>query len=157
MGSLKTLVYRMVRRDSGFHRPHHVVGLGEIGTAVLGVGLGCCLCHPRPLPWRGRLVDAHSARGRLWLGMRFSLRSVREAVNTLYRTQVGGDILALTFWAVPARLRRERHHRCLDASCDATLFAALGLLMLLRLRRSDLAWIAATGLALAIPMLGGFT
>jgi putative membrane protein len=141
-------------------------GLGEIGTAVLSVGWGMLfvvLTRVATVSVAGAgwwmLIPA---RGRLWLGTAIFLRFVREAVNTLLPlTQVGGDIVGarlLTFWAVPGALAAASV--IIDVLMQAAtllLFAALGLLMLVALGGDrTLAWIAATGLALAIPMLGGF-
>jgi putative membrane protein len=90
------------------------------------------------------------------------IRFIREAVNSLVPlTQVGGDIVGarlLTFWAVPGSLAAASV--VIDVLIQAAtlfLFTALGLAMLIALGADEtVVWIAATGLALAIPMLGGF-
>jgi putative membrane protein len=102
------------------------------------------------------------ARERLWLRAAVLLRFVREAVNALLPlTQVGGDIIAgrlLRFWAVPGPLAAAS--LVIDVLLQAAtqfLFATLGLVMLVALRPDiKVAVTAATGLALAIPLLGGF-
>ena len=87
---------------------------------------------------------------------------IREGVNTLLPlTQVGGDVVGArlsTFWAVPSPLAAASI--IIDVLMQAVtqfLFAALGLVMLVALAGdTTVTWIAATGLALAMPMLGGF-
>jgi putative membrane protein len=100
--------------------------------------------------------------GRFKLQAALLLRFIREAVNTLLPlTQVGGDVVAArlsTFWAVPSPLAAASI--IIDVLMQAVtqfLIAALGLVMLVALAGdTTVAWIAATGLALTIPMLGGF-
>src|SRR5262249_44220023 len=83
-------------------------------------------------------------------------------VNTLLPlTQVGGDIVGarlLTFWAVPGPLAAASV--IIDVLMQAAtlfLFAAVGLVALVALGANQTStWIAAAGLGLAIPLLGGF-
>jgi putative membrane protein len=141
-------------------------GLGEISSAVLSVGWGMLFI----VLIRVATVSVAGAgwwvlfptRRRLSLGSAIFFRFVREAVNTLLPlTQVGGDIVGarlLTFWAVPGPLAVASV--IIDVLMQAAtlfLFAAVGLVVLVALGADQTpTWIAATGLGLAIPMLGGF-
>ncbi len=90
------------------------------------------------------------------------LRFIREAINTLLPlTQVGGDIISarlLTFWAVPGALGAASI--IVDVLMQAAtqfLFAALGIMALIALGTdATVAGAAATSLAVALPLLGGF-
>lgn len=101
-------------------------------------------------------------RERLQLRAAVLLRFIREAVNALLPlTQIGGDIIGarlLTFWAVPGPLAAASV--IIDVLMQAVtqlLFAALGLVTLIALGADKTAaGMLATGLALAVPMLGGF-
>jgi putative membrane protein len=140
-------------------------GLGEIGSAVLSVGWGMLfvvLTRVATVSVAGVGWWLLFQRGRLWLGLAIFIRFIREAVNALLPlTQVGGDIVGarlLTFWAVPGSLAAASI--IVDVLMQAAtllLFASLGLMMLVA-HGADvtLAWIAATGLGLAIAMLSGF-
>ncbi len=117
-------------------------------TTVCIAGAGWWLLFPvsRPLRLRATLL----------------LRFVREGVNTLLPlTQVGGDIIGarlLTFWAVPGPLGAASI--IIDVLMQAAtqfLFAALGIAMLIALGSdATIAGVAASSLAVAAPMLGGF-
>jgi putative membrane protein len=141
-------------------------GYREVGSALISVGWGLLFVvltriatvavagagwwtlFPAPAP-----VSLRTAVG---------IRFIREAVNSLLPfTQVAGDFIGarlLTFWAVPGPLAAASI--IIDVLVQAAtlfLFTALGLAMLIALGADDtVVWIAATGLALAIPMLGGF-
>ncbi len=141
-------------------------GIDAVGNAVASVGWGV----PFVVLTRAATVSVAGvgwwllfpARGRLRPRAAVLLRFVREAVNAvLPLTQVGGDIIGarlLTFWAVPGPLAAASI--IIDVLIQAAtqfLFAALGLAMLVALGADlTVAGIAATGLALAVPMLGGF-
>ena len=141
-------------------------GIDAVGNAVASVGWGM----PFVVLTRAATVSVAGAgwwllfpaNGRLRLRAAVLLRFVREAVNALSPlTQVGGDIIGarlLTFWAVPGPLAAASI--IIDVLMQAVtqlLFAALGLVTLVALGADmPVAGIAATGLALAAPMLGGF-
>ena len=141
-------------------------GIDAVGNAVASVGWGM----PFVVLTRAATVSIAGAgwwllfpaSGRLRLRAAVLLRFVREAVNALAPlTQVGGDIIGarlLTFWAVPGPLAAASI--IIDVLMQAVtqlLFAALGLVTLVALGADmPVAGIAATGLALAVPMLGGF-
>jgi putative membrane protein len=141
-------------------------GLSEIGSTVLSVGWGMLfvvLTRVATVSVAGAgWWMLFPARGRVRLWLAIFLRFVREAVNSLLPlTQVGGDIVGarlLTFWAVPGP--RAAASVIIDVLIQAAtlfLFAALGLVLLIALGADKtVAWVAATGLGLAIPMLGGF-
>lgn len=90
------------------------------------------------------------------------LRFIREGINTLLPlTQIGGDIISarlLTFWAVPGALGAASI--IVDVLMQAAtqfLFAALGIMTLIALGTdATVAGAAATSLAVAMPLLGGF-
>lgn len=117
-------------------------------TTVCIAGAGWWLLFPVSLPLRLRAT--------------LLLRFVREGVNTLLPlTQVGGDIIGarlLTFWAVPGPLGAASI--IIDVLMQAAtqfLFAALGIAMLIALGSdATIAGVAASSLAVAAPMLGGF-
>ena len=100
--------------------------------------------------------------GRFKLRSALLLRFIREGANTLLPlTQVGGDVVGArlsTFWGVPSSLAAAGI--IIDVLIQAVtqfLFAALGLVMLIALAGdTTVIWIAATGLAVMIPMLAGF-
>ena len=141
-------------------------GYREVGSALISVGWGLLLVVVT------RIATVSVAGAGWWtlfpapapVGLRTAvfIRFIREAVNSLLPfTQVGGDIVGarlLTFWAVPGPLAAASI--IIDVLVQAAtlfLFAALGLVMLIALGADEtVAWIAATGFALAIPMLGGF-
>ena len=141
-------------------------GIDEVENAVASVGWGM------PFVVFTRATTVSIAGAGWWLlfpaGGRFRLRAavllrfVREAVNTLLPlTQVGGDIIGarlLTFWAVPSPFAAAS--MIIDVLMQAAtqfLFAVLGLVTLIALGAdTTVAEIAAIGLALAPPMLGGF-
>lgn len=141
-------------------------GFGEIERAVLSVGWGMLFV----VLTRVATVSVAGAgwwllfpaRARVPLSTSIFLRFVREAVNTLLPlTQVGGDVVGarlLTFWAVPGPLAAASV--IIDVLLQAAtlfLFAALGLAILVAIGADKTAYsIAAAGLGLAIPMLGGF-
>jgi putative membrane protein len=141
-------------------------GIDAVGNAVASVGWGM----PFVVLTRAATVSVAGAgwwllfpaSGRLRLRAAVLLRFVREAANALLPlTQVGGDIIGarlLTFWAVPGPLAAASI--IIDVLMQAVtqlLFAALGLVTLVALGADmTVAGIAATGLALAVPMLGGF-
>jgi putative membrane protein len=141
-------------------------GFDAVGAAVASVGWGMLfVVLTRALTVSVAGVGwwlLFPARERLWLRAAVLLRFVRESVNVLLPlTQVGGDIIGgrlLTFWAVPGPLAAASI--VIDVLIQAAtqfLFATLGLVMLVALRPDmKVAGIAATGLALAVPMLGGF-
>jgi putative membrane protein len=141
-------------------------GFSEIERAVLSVGWGVLfvvLTRVATVSVAGAgWWVLFPARGRVPLWAAIFLRFVREAVNTLLPlTQVGGDVVGarlLTFWAVPGALAAASV--IIDVLMQAAtlfLFAALGLVMLAALGGDKTAYsIAATGLGLALPMLGGF-
>jgi putative membrane protein len=141
-------------------------GFSEIERAVLSVGWGVLfvvLTRVATVSVAGAgWWVLFPARGRVPLWSAIFLRFAREAVNTLLPfTQVGGDVVGarlLTFWAVPGALAAASV--IIDVLMQAAtlfLFAALGLVMLAALGADKTAYsIAATGLGLALPMLGGF-
>jgi putative membrane protein len=142
------------------------LGFADVGNAVASVGWGMAFVALT------RVATISIAGAGWWLLLpttgRFKLRSavllrfIREGVNTLLPlTQVGGDVLAArlsTFWAVPSSLATAGI--IIDVLMQAVtqfLFAALGLVMLIALAGdTTVIWIAATGLAVMIPMLAGF-
>ncbi len=141
-------------------------GCREVGSALISVGWGLLLVVFT------RIATVSVAGAGWWtlfpapapVGLRPAvfIRFIREAVNSLLPfTQVAGDIVGarlLTFWAVPGPLAAASI--IIDVLVQAAtlfLFTALGLAMLIALGADEtVVWIAATGLALAIPMLGGF-
>ena len=141
-------------------------GYREVGSALISVGGGLLLVVFT------RIATVSVAGAGWWtlfpapapVGLRPAvfIRFIREAVNSLLPfTQVAGDIVGarlLTFWAVPGPLAAASI--IIDVLVQAAtlfLFTALGLAMLIALGADEtVVWIAATGLALAIPMLGGF-
>ncbi len=141
-------------------------GYREVGSAIVSVGWGMMLVVAT------RLATVSVAGAGWWmllpapgpvtLRMAVFIRFIREAVNSLLPfTQVGGDIVGarlLTFWAVPGPLAAASV--IIDVLVQAAtlfLFTALGLAMLIAFGADEsVVWIAATGLVLAIPMLGGF-
>ena len=141
-------------------------GYRGVGNAILSVGWGMLLV----VATRAATVSVAGtgwwmlfpAPGPVRLRTAVFLRFIREAVNSLLPfTQVGGDIVGarlLTFWAVPGPLAAASV--IIDVLIQAAtlfLFTALGLTMLIALGADKtVVWIAAMGLALAIPMLGGF-
>jgi putative membrane protein len=141
-------------------------GIDEVGNAAASAGWGM----PFVVLTRTATVSIAGAgwwllfpaSGRLQLRAAILLRFVREAVNTLLPlTQVGGDIVGarlLTFRAVPGPLAAASI--IIDVLMQAAtqfLFAGLGLVTLFALGAdTTMAGTAATGLALATPMLGGF-
>jgi putative membrane protein len=141
-------------------------GIDAVGNAVASVGWGM----PFVMLTRAATVSVAGAgwwllfpaSGRLRLRAAVLLRFVREAVNALLPlTQVGGDIIGarlLTFWAVSGPLAAASI--IIDVLMQAVtqlLFAALGLVTLVALGADKtVAGVAATSLALAAPMLGGF-
>jgi putative membrane protein len=141
-------------------------GIDAVGNAVASVGWGM----PFVMLTRAATVSVAGAgwwllfpaSGRLRLRAAVLLRFVREAVNALLPlTQVGGDIIGarlLTFWAVSGPLAAASI--IIDVLMQAVtqlLFAALGLVALVALGADKtVAGVAATSLALAAPMLGGF-
>lgn len=142
------------------------LGIADVGNAVASVSWGM------PFVVLTRVATISVAGAGWWLLLppseHFNLRAalllrfIREAVNTLLPlTQVGGDVVGArlsTFWAVPTPLAAASI--IIDVLMQAVtqfLFAALGLMMLVALPGdTTVTWIAATGLALATPMLGGF-
>jgi putative membrane protein len=141
-------------------------GIDEVGNAVTSVGWGMpfvVLTRAATVSLAGAgwwLLFPASERFRLHVAVLF--RFVREAINTLLPlTQVGGDIIGtrlLTFRAVPGPLAAASI--IIDVLMQAAtqfLFGLLGLVTLLALGADrTVAGTAATGLALATPMLGGF-
>jgi putative membrane protein len=141
-------------------------GIDDIGNAIASVGWGMSfvvLTRATTVSIAGAgwwLLFPGSRRLRLQAAV--LLRFVREGVNTLLPlTQVGGDIVgarALTFWTVPGPLAAASI--IIDVLLQAAtqfLFAALGLVTIVALGAdTTVAGIAATGLALATPMLGVF-
>jgi putative membrane protein len=141
-------------------------GIDDVGNAVASVGWGM----PFVVFTRIATVSIAGtgwwllfpASGRLRLRSAVFLRFVREGVNTLLPlTQVGGDVVGarvLTFWAVPGPLAAASV--IIDVLMQAAtqfLFAALGLVTIVALGAdTTVAGVAATGLALATPMLGIF-
>jgi putative membrane protein len=141
-------------------------GIDDVGHAISSVGWGMSFV----VFTRATTVSVAGAgwwllfpaNRRLRLQAAVLLRFVREGVNTLLPlTQVGGDIIGarvLTFWAVPGPLAAASI--IIDVLMQAAtqfLFAALGLVTIVALGADrTLAGIAATGLALATPMLGVF-
>jgi hypothetical protein len=142
------------------------LGFADVGNAVASVGWGMpfvALTRVATISVAGVgwwLLLPASGRFKLWSAL--LLRFIREGVNTLLPlTQVGGDVVGArlsTFWAVPSSLATAGI--IIDVLMQAVtqfLFAALGLVMLVALAGdTTVTWIAATGLALAIPMLAGF-
>ena len=142
------------------------LGFADVGNAVASVGWGM------PFVALTRVATISIAGAGWWLLLpasgRFKLRSalllrfVREGVNTLLPlTQVGGDVAGArlsTFWAVPSSLATAGI--IIDVLMQAVtqfLFAVLGLVTLVALAGdATVIWIAASGLALAVPMLVGF-
>jgi putative membrane protein len=142
------------------------LGFADVGNAVASVGWGM------PFVALTRVATISIAGAGWWLLLpasgRFKLRSalllrfIREGVNTLLPlTQVGGDVVGArlsTFWAVPSSLATAGI--IIDVLMQAVtqfLFAVLGLVMLVALAGdATVIWIAASGLAFAIPMLAGF-
>jgi putative membrane protein len=142
------------------------LGIADVGNAVASVSWGM------PFVMLARVATISVAGAGWWLLLPASehfklraavlLRFIREAANTLLPlTQVGGDVVGArlsTFWAVPTALAAASI--IIDVLMQAVtqfLFAALGLVMLVALAGdTTVTWIAATGLALAAPMLGGF-
>ena len=142
------------------------LGFADVGNAVASVGWGM------PFVALTRVATISVAGVGWWLLLpasgHFKLRSalllrfIREGVNTLLPlTQVGGDVVGArlsTFWAVPSSLATAGI--IIDVLMQAVtqfLFAAFGLVMLVALAGdTTVTWIAATGLAFAIPMLAGF-
>ena len=140
-------------------------GIDAVGNAIASVGWGMSfvmLTRVTTVCIAGAGWWLLFPAGRLRLQAAVLLRFVREGVNTLLPlTQVGGDIIAtrvLTFWAVSRELAAASV--IIDVLVQAAtqfLFAALGLLTTVALGSdATVAGIAATGLALAIPMLGVF-
>jgi putative membrane protein len=141
-------------------------GIDAVGAAIASVGWAM----PLVVLTRAATVAVAGAGwwllfpagGRLRLRAILLLRFVREAANVLLPlTQVGGDIIAarlLTFWAVPGPYAAASV--IIDVLMQAAtqfVFAALGLVMLVALGADmSVAGIAAAGLAVAIPALGGF-
>jgi putative membrane protein len=141
-------------------------GIDDVGNAIASVGWGMSFV----VLTRATTVSVAGAgwwllfpaNGRLRLRAAVLLRFVREAVNTLLPlTQVGGDIIGarlLTFWAVPGPLGAAS--LIIDVLMQAAtqfLFGALGLVTLIGLRAdTTVPVIAAAGLTLAAPLLGGF-
>ena len=141
-------------------------GIADVGNAVASVGWGM------PLVVLTRVATISVAGAGWWLLLppseHFKLRAalllrfIREAVNTLLPlTQVGGEVVGArlsTFWSIPTPLAAASI--IIDVLMQAVtqfLFAALGLVILVALAGdTTVTWIAATGLALAAPMLGGF-
>ena len=141
-------------------------GIADVGNAVASVGWGM------PLVVLTRVATISVAGAGWWLLLppseHFKLRAalllrfIREAVNTLLPlTQVGGEVVGArlsTFWSIPTLLAAASI--IIDVLMQAVtqfLFAALGLVILVALAGdTTVTWIAATGLALAAPMLGGF-
>src|SRR5215472_2333257 len=141
-------------------------GYREVGSALISVGWGLALVVLT------RIATVSVAGAGWWtllpapapvaLRTAVVIRFIREAVNSLLPfTQVAGDFVGarlLTFWAVPGPLAAASI--IIDVLVQAAtlfLFTALGLAMLIALGADEtVVWIAATGLALAIPMLGGF-
>ena len=142
------------------------LGFADVGNAVATVGWGMVFVALT------RVATISIAGTGWWLLLpttgRFKLRSalllrfIREGANTLLPlTQVGGDVVGArlsTFWAVPSSLAAA--DIIIDVLIQAVtqfLFAALGLVMLIALAGdTTVIWIAATGLAVMIPMLAGF-
>ena len=141
-------------------------GYREVGSALISVGWGLLFVVFTRIAtvsvagagwWM--LLPAPTPVG-LWTAV--FVRFIREAVNSLLPfTQVAGDFVGarlLTFWGVSGPLAAASI--IIDVLVQAAtlfLFTALGLAMLIALGADEtVVWIAATGLALAIPMLGGF-
>jgi putative membrane protein len=90
------------------------------------------------------------------------LRFIREGINSLLPlTQVGGDIISarlLTFWGIPGALGAAS--LIVDVLMQAAtqfVFAALGIIALIAIGTdTTVAAAAATSLAVAAPLLGGF-
>jgi putative membrane protein len=141
-------------------------GIDDVRNAVASVGWGTFLV----VLTRATTVCIAGAgwwslfpEGRpLRLRVAFLLRFVREGANTLLPlTQVGGDIIGarlLTSWAVPSPLGAASI--IVDVMVQAAtqfLFAALGIVTLIALGSdTSIAGVAASSLAVAAPMLGGF-
>jgi putative membrane protein len=141
-------------------------GLSEVGSAVASVGwgmLGLALVRAATVSIAGAgwwlLFPADRP---LRLGTAILLRFIREGINSLLPlTQVGGDIISarlLTFWGVPGSLGAAS--LIVDVLMQAAtqfLFAALGIMTLVALGTdATVAGAAATSLAVAAPLLGGF-
>ena len=141
-------------------------GLDDVGNALASVGwgmLGVVLTRAATVSIAGagwwllfpvrRLLRPRTA---------VLLRFIREGINTLLPlTQVGGDIIGarlLTFWAVPSPLGAATI--IVDVLMQAVtqfVFAVLGVMTLIALGTdTTVAGAAATSLAVAAPMLGGF-
>jgi putative membrane protein len=141
-------------------------GTDAVGNAVASVGWGV----PFVVLTRAAAVSVAGAgwwllfpaSGRLRLRASLLLRFVREGVNTLLPlTQVGGDIIGarlLTFWGLSGQLGAASI--IVDVLMQAAtqfLFAALGIATLIALGSNTIvAGVAASSLAVAAPMLGGF-
>jgi putative membrane protein len=153
-------------------------GLDEVASAVASVGwgmLGVVLARAATVSiagagwWllfpRGPSLEepcpAEPIRP-FGLGAAVLLRFVREGINSLLPlTQVGGDIISarlLTFWGVPGALGAAT--LIVDVLMQAATqfaFAALGIMTLIALGTdATVAGAAATSLAVAAPLLGGF-
>ncbi|RAI37162.1 lysylphosphatidylglycerol synthase domain-containing protein [Rhodoplanes roseus] len=141
-------------------------GAGMVRQAITGIGFGIVLVV---------LVRAGTAsvaavgwwvlfppKERPRLSTCLSLRFVREGANALLPLgQVGGDLIGarlLTFKGVPGPLATASVIvDVLVLAVTQALFALTGLAVLVWLGAdSSLAWIAAAGLALAVPALVGF-
>jgi putative membrane protein len=139
-------------------------GIDDVGNAIASVGWGTSLVVLT------RATTVSIAGAGWWLlfpvplrlRAAFLLRFIREGVNTLLPfTQVGGDIIGarlLTFWAVPGPLGVASI--IIDVLMQAAtqfLFAALGIATLIALGTdTTTAGAAASSLAVAAPLLGGF-
>jgi putative membrane protein len=150
-------------------------GLDEVGNAVASVGwgmLGVALTRAGTVSIAGagwwllfpQLSPAamFPAARPLRLGTAILLRFIREGINSLLPlTQVGGDLISarlLTFWGVPGALGAASI--IVDVLMQAATqfaFAALGIMTLAALGTdATVAVAAATSLAVAAPLLGGF-
>jgi putative membrane protein len=141
-------------------------GIDDVANAVAGVGWGMLLVALT------RVSTVSIAGAGWWLlfpaGRRLRLRGavllrfIREGINTLLPlTQVGGDVIGarlLTFRGVPGALGGASI--IIDVLIQAAtqfLFAALGILTLIVLGTdTTIAGAAASTLAIAAPLLGGF-
>ena len=141
-------------------------GIDEVGRAIASVGAGMALVV------LVRIATVGIAGAGWWLLLPVGtplrlppallLRFVREAVNTLLPlTQIGGDIVGArvaTFWGIAGALAAASI--IVDVLVQAVtqlLFAVLGLATLVALGvHTTVTWMAAAGLALSIPALGGF-
>jgi putative membrane protein len=141
-------------------------GLDDVGSALASVGwgmFGVVLTRAVTVSIAGAGWWLLFPAGRsLRLRTAVLLRFIREGINTLLPlTQVGGDIIGarlLTFWAVPGPLGAATI--IVDVLMQAVtqfLFAVLGIMTLVALGTdTTVAGAAATSLAVAAPMLGGF-